>query len=254
MEKDEYRKHFELEDSYWWFIGRRLVMAEVLRPLGQIGRRLRILDVGCGTGINLVFLGSYGEPFGCDLFPEALMFSRRRGLRKLVRAGVERLPFPDASFDLVTTLDVISHQSVPSEAAALREIVRVLKPGGRLLILDSAFQCLHGPHDLACHIGRRYVRRTLDRMCRQAGLEPERRGYFNFFLFPAVAAVRLLQKLVSPSPKTYVSNLKPIPAGINSLLEKIMRLEARLTRFLNLPFGSTVFSLARKPSLKFRPD
>ncbi|OGD30438.1 MAG: hypothetical protein A2Y56_10845 [Candidatus Aminicenantes bacterium RBG_13_63_10] len=247
MEKDEYRKHFELEDAYWWFIGRRLIMAEVLKPLERAEHRLRILDIGCGTGINLVFLGSYGEPYGCDLFPEALDFSLRRGLRKLVRAGVERLPFPDGAFDLLTALDVISHKSVPSEEVALSEAARVLKKGGRLLILDSAFQFIHGRHDLACHIGRRYVRRTLDGMCREAGLEPERRGYFNFFLFPAVAAVRLMQKFVQPAPRVCVSNLKPINPGLNALLEKVMRLEARLTRSLNLPFGSTVFCLARKP-------
>jgi SAM-dependent methyltransferase len=247
MEKDEYRKHFELEDAYWWFIGRRLVMAEVLRPVERAEERLRILDIGCGTGVNLVFLGSYGEPFGCDLFPEAIAFSRRRGLRKLVRAGVERLPFPAETFDLATALDVVSHKSVPSEAAALGEAARVLKRGGRLLILDSAFQFIHGRHDLACHIGRRYVRRTLDRMCREAGLEPERRGYFNFFLFPGVVAVRLFQKFATPSPRRMSSNLKPINPGLNALLEKVMRLESRLTRSLNLPFGSTVFCLARKP-------
>ncbi|MBN2198664.1 MAG: class I SAM-dependent methyltransferase [Candidatus Aminicenantes bacterium] len=246
MEKDEYRKHFELEDAYWWFIGRRLIMAEILRPLEREEPRLRILDIGCGTGINLVFLGSYGEPCGCDLFSEALDFSRRRGLRQLVRAGVERLPFSDGSFDLVTALDVISHRSVPSENAALREAARVLKKGGRLLVLDSAFPVLHGRHDRACHIGRRYVRRTLDRICRQAGLEPERRGYYNFFLFPAVAAVRLTQKFVFSASGPPVSNLKPIPPGLNAFLIKLMRLEARLTRSLNLPFGSTVFCLARK--------
>jgi SAM-dependent methyltransferase len=246
MEKDEYRKHFELEDSYWWFIGRRLVMAEVLKPLQYSDSRLKILDIGCGTGINLVFLGDYGEAFGCDLFPEAIDFSRRRGLKSLARARIQQLPYPDETFDLVTTLDVISHKGVPSETEALREAARVLKKGGYLLILDSAFYFLHGRHDLACHIMKRYVRKTLDRLCRAAGLEPVRRGYFNFFLFPAVAAFRLLQKIQKPKSTHYISNLRPINPGLNSILKIIMRVEARLTRSLNLPYGSTVFCLARK--------
>ncbi len=143
-------------------------------------------------------------------------------------------------------LDVLSHKGVPSETEALLEVGRVLKKGGHLLVLDSAFHFIHGQHDLACHIMRRYVRRTMDKICRSAGFEPVRRGYFNFFMFPGVAAIRLLQKIQKPKSTHYVSNLRPINSGLNAILEKIMRTEARLTRSLNLPYGSTVFCLARK--------
>ena len=246
MEKDEYRKHFDLEESFWWFAGRRRIITAILDTFLPKDKEAAILDAGCGTGYNLIFLQQYGRSLGCDLSEDAVRFSLMRGLRKIARADLARLPFKPSSFRLVTLLDVLYHKNITSDLAVLGEMSKAVEPGGYLLITDSAFKFLSSRHDIAFHARERYTKKTLAERLDQAGFSILKISYFNFFLFLPVLLVRLAQKLNPFSRAKAESDLKPINRRLNSLLYGLLKFEARLIKRVSFPFGSSIICLARK--------
>jgi len=249
MESREYQAHFELEESHWWFKSRRRIAFRLLGKSLPKDGSLRILDAGCGTGINLAGLARFGRVFGCDFAPEALAFCGRRGLTGLARADVNSLPYRAGAFDLVTFFAVLYHEAVRDDIAVLRDAARTLKPGGFALITDSAFDFLRGPHDAAMHGARRFTQRELMAKCEAAGLEPVHATYFYSSTFPAVYLKRRAERRRSARhPEAEVqSDLAPAARPVNALLSALLSLEGRWAARRRLPFGSSVVVLARKP-------
>src|SRR3989449_1495178 len=179
MQHHTYSIMYEVEGKHWWFVGRRRIIAgfveKICRDIGKL--RPRILDVGCGTGANLQMLSEFGAAEGVDVSTEALDFCRARGLSKVKQGAAESLPYEDASFDLVTGLDVIEH--LDDDAAGLKEMHRVLRPRGRALLFVPAFMFLWGVQDDISHHRRRYTLESLQRAVRAAGFEIERATYAN---------------------------------------------------------------------------
>ncbi len=244
MEKDEYRRLFELEDQFWWFVGMREISLYLLERFLPPGNPRTILDAGCGTGGMLPHLSHYGSIAGVDLSPNALEYARRRTPGHLARASVSRLPFAGGTFDLVTSFDVIYHQAVSDDEQALAETARVIRPGGHLLIRVPAFNRLRSQHDEAVHTRHRYTSRELDDKLRRAGLQPIHMTYANCFLFPAAIAKRLSERLF-PHRKTG-SEVQPTLTPLNKLFTTILRLEAKLIKRTKLPFGLSLVALAKR--------
>ena len=246
MEKQEYQKHFELEQDFWWFAGKRLVVLSILKFRKILDGNTHTLDVGCGTGYNLKVFQEYGSAAGCDISLEALNYSKQRGLQKITQANAEELPFKDNSFDLITLLDVLYHKNVQSDVNALKETRRVLKQDGFLLITDSAFNFLRSRHDLAFHTRERYTRKSLCRRLEQADFKAVKICYYNFFLFFLIAFIRLLGKRPLKKKNKVESDLKQVHPVINAVLLSVLKLEARLIKRVNFPFGSSILCLVKK--------
>lgn len=246
MEKDEYRKHFELEETHWWFAGRRAIIEAALDGLDGLSPSGRILDAGCGTGLNLATFQHLGRTFGLDFEAEAIRYCQKRGLHRLVRADVQKIPFQDQSFDLIFLLDVLSHETISSDATVLGDIHRVLKKGGYFLLCDSAFNFLWSRHDEAFHIRKRYTSKEIVHKLDRAGFKVLKRTYFNFFLFLPIALFRFGDKLW-PRKGHPVSHLNRVNRGINALLLSIFRAEAPLVRgTIRFPFGCSLLCVATK--------
>lgn len=250
VEIEEYRRHFELEESHWWFRSRR---ALAFRLIGRRVRSLlpsspRLLDAGCGTGLNLARLGQFGRAFGCDLAADALAFSRERGLRLLARGDVNRLPYLSGSFDLVTFFDVLYHRDIPDDLAVLREAGRVLRDGGFCLITDSALEKLRGPHDEAHHGARRYDKAALRAKLEAAGFEVVHLTYFFMSTYPAVSLRRRFERRRAARRPEYSakSDLALNPRWLDAMMAGILNLEARLAARRPLPVGSSIVALAVK--------
>ena len=265
MEANEYATLYDHEDSFWWYRGLHQLVAETLRaefarpgaPL--LDRPRRLLDAGCGTGGLIARLSSLGDWSGLDWSPQALAYARRRGPTPLVRGSVERLPYRDGSFDAIVSLDVLYHREVGSDAAALREFQRCLRPGGLLFLNLPAYESLRSSHDEAIHTARRYRRATLARLLREAGLEPRRVTHWNTLLFPGLALVRRLRRPSRPAAATarnqpppppssapVTSDVSRLPAPLNALLEAILALERPWLRRRDLPFGLSILAVAER--------
>jgi SAM-dependent methyltransferase len=236
LEQYTYREQFELEDEHWWFQGRRAVIWSLLERAGLRGRQ-RVLDAGCGTGRNLLEFGVLGTAAGVDVSPEAVEFCIRRGIDRVQVGEVERLPFDDRSFDLILATDVLEH--VEDDRVALRELRRVAAAGGHLLATVPAYRWLWSQHDHDYHHFRRYTLQRLRERVSAVGWDPVAWSYFNSFLLPPIAAVRVLAR------RRLTGNGRPdlrlTPAGFNGLLEQPMRAEAALIRRgVRLPAGVSI--------------
>ena len=173
MREDFYAEYFRVEDRHWWFIGRRrivlAVLAAHLAPAADGRTPRRILDLGCGTGTMLAHLRRFGEAEGVDADERAVGFCHARGEDRVQLLESETLPFPDDSFDLLTALDVLEH--IEDDRWALREVARVLRPGGIFLATVPAYRWMWGAQDEISHHFRRYSAGELKRKIPEAGLD-----------------------------------------------------------------------------------
>jgi SAM-dependent methyltransferase len=233
---------YEVEQSHWWHIGRRRIIAQFVEEIcRQVkDRRPRILDVGCGTGANLLLLSKYGEAEGVDVSEDALAFCRARGLDRVRLGAGEELPYEDGTFDLVTALDVVEHMD--DDLAGLREMRRVLRPGGRVLLFVPTFMFLWGLQDEVSNHRRRYRLPELRRVLEQAGFEIERSTYANITFFAPILLMRQLMRLAGI--KTSSENNINVPA-LNGVFGAILGAESTVLRYINLPFGVSGLCVAR---------
>jgi len=239
----EYDEMAEQEERLWWFRGMRTITHALLDRWYAPDGRLRILDAGCGTGGGMRLLAGYGAVTGMDLALYALRLGARRAAGPRVCANVAALPLPAGSFDLVTSFDVLTALDAPTERAALREMARVLAPGGRFLARVAAYDWLRGAHDRACRIQHRYTAGDLRQRLERVGLRVEVLSYVNMWLFPLAAAKRLAERLRPPTDRTELT--APFGAA-DKVLGAILASEAPLAARGWLPFGLSLLAVARK--------
>ena len=234
----------DVDEHHWWYRGRRRIIRAELDRL-PLRTPASVLDAGCGSGRTLEELAGYGEVHGIELDPEAAEVARSRGVGEIEIGRLEELPWPADSFDLITCLDVIEH--TPDDRLALRELRRVCRPSGWLLLTVPAYQALWSLHDDANHHFRRYNRRTLAAAALDSGWLLRRMTSFNSLLLAPAAAVRLVQRRASRSD--YTPEIQLGPAWLNAVLERPLRLEARwLAQGRTLPAGLSLIAVLQKPA------
>ncbi|MBA3766881.1 MAG: class I SAM-dependent methyltransferase [Acidobacteria bacterium] len=254
MRAEDYSYLYTLEESFWWFDGMRAVTAALLDPVCPSGKRRTILDAGCGTGGNLVWLKRYagdGEVFGIDLISDALSFCRARAHKHLAQASVTDLPFESAMFDLLTSFDVLVQ--LPGEGAderALNEMWRVLKPGGIAFVRVAAYEWMRSGHDEALGTQRRYSLNLLVERMKRAGFGILRATYANTLLLPVAALRRLVLKPLGLADRhSDVKPLSPRLQWLNRMLAGALHTEAHLLKrpALRLGAGLSAICIAEKP-------
>jgi len=226
MDRDYELQTHRAEDRHWWYRGRRSVLEGVIADLA-LPARARILDAGCGSGRNMVELARHGTVTGVELSQASVEIARRRESGEVIEGSVMELPFDGDSFDLAASLDVIEH--LADDLGALRELRRVVAPGGSLLVTVPAYQWLWSAHDEINHHYRRYTRRSLQSVAQLAGWEPVRTTHFNSLLLPVAIVLRMLERLNTRTTESSLDLWVP-PEPLNWLLERPLALEAALIR------------------------
>lgn len=242
MDRDYELQTHRAEDRHWWYRGRRDVIERVIADL-KLPARARILDAGCGSGRNMIELARHGTVSGVELSGPSVDVARARGAGEVIAGSVLDMPFDSDSFDLSVCLDVIEH--LDDDVGALRELRRVLAPGGSLLVTVPAYQWLWSGHDEVNHHHRRYTRRSLQRVAEQAGWEQVRTTYFNSLLLPLAILLRVLERFSRKTTESSLDLWVP-PQPLNWLLERPLALEAALIgRGGRIPAGLSLLAVFR---------
>jgi SAM-dependent methyltransferase len=244
MQRKDLEEMSAVETDHWWFAGKRLFMRRLLgRHLLGDGRKLRILDVGCGTGANAIELSRYGEVTACDRSLDALGMAAERGVRRLCAASAPNLPFPANTFDVITAFDIIEH--VDDDAGFVGELARVLLPGGALAIHVPAWPSLWSVHDEILEHKRRYTYRSLRSLLDATGLRIDHLGWASCAILLPTAGFRWSRRLIGG--RQDAADLGVVPRPLNTVLRAVYRAEAELAVTIGLPFGVSLAAIAVKP-------
>jgi dolichyl-phosphate beta-glucosyltransferase len=239
---DEYRYMYELENYHWWFVSRRDLAVRLINSLKKSSSV--ILDVGAGTGGNLLAFGKLGKSFGIDASERAVKFCGERGLKNVIQSAAEKINYADKTFDIITCLDVLEHVINPVEV--LLEMKRVLKDDGTIIIMVPAFRILWSQHDEAlCHL-RRYESDSLSSDLQEAELKIKKAGHFFFIAFFAVAPIRIIRRFFVAKGKMYSDTTTLPPKFLNEFMKFLLKIEMRILDLVYLPFGTTLYAITSK--------
>jgi SAM-dependent methyltransferase len=243
MDPPLYPRIAALEDIHWWFSGRRAICERMLNRLA-LPRDAVILELGCGTGGNFPMLARRGRLYAMDADQTALAFAAERGLAQLARGSLPwEFPFAAQRFDLAVMTDVLEH--LDDEHGSLRAVRSSLRPGGRLLLTVPALSWLWSEHDATHHHRRRYNALELRRLLDDCGFAVDYLSYYNFFLFPAIAATRLLQRWRAAAPgSTNRHDLTMPPRLVNRVLFGLFSLERFVLGAFHPPIGVSLIAVA----------
>jgi 2-polyprenyl-3-methyl-5-hydroxy-6-metoxy-1,4-benzoquinol methylase len=239
MDSDYRRTYPHLFQHHWWWRARADWIVDVLRRLVPSPGSETILDVGCGEGLFFGALSEFGEVQGIEL-QEGLSAS-------LPIKGIHVGPFdesfvPSTQYSLILMLDVLEHLQDPQ--AALRQVSRLLAPGGIFLATVPAFQALWTNHDVVNHHVKRYTERELRALVSRAQLQVLEAAYF----FQWTCAVKLLVRAIERVSRAAPKPASLPPGWINQPLYLVSRLEHKTLARIRVPFGSSLMLVARQAS------
>lgn len=242
MERKVYEQMAQLDSCHWWFTARRRILDGVIERIVMPPRGARILELGAGTGHNLAMLSRFGEIEASELDPVARELASQRLGRPVIEAALPDLSmFPAQSYDMIALLDVLEH--VPDDKGSLKSIHERLKPGGALLLTVPINPWMWSAHDVAHHHHRRYRKAEIRKLAVDSGYEIELLSPFNSLLFPPIAVVRGIGKLIG---KDDSDDAMP-SAPVNKALDLIFGLERALVGRVPMPFGVSLVAVLRRP-------
>ena len=248
MKKSEYQKLYELEKTYWWFVGRRMVIKQIIKNFLGRTKHLNILDYGSGSGGNLPLLEEFGTVVGAENSDLAIELSKQKLSCEIYKIEDKKpLPFIQSSFDLITLLDVLEH--IENDQEFLKNLKSYLKRGGFLLITVPAYKFLWSEHDEALGHFRRYTASELVKKLGSANLVPIHYTYTISFLLPAIIGYRFLKKmfrLVSYKNRQPQTSYIALPAIINYVFIFLLKIESILLTYFKIPFGASILILAKR--------
>ena len=240
MQKYLYKDLYELEDIHWWHKAKRELVTSFLKKY-LLDKNEKILDVGCGTGKNLEEFSKYGKVWGLDNSPEAIAFCKKRGFKNLNLGNIEKMPYKKEFFDVVSALDVLEHVD---DLRALKEIRRILKKEGILIITVPAFDWLWSKWDEVLFHKRRYTEKSLSMALKKSGFRIINISYVYFFLVLPALIIRAIKKILYKD--YYPSDFELSNKILNHILLTLARIERILMINFKIPFGTSIIAVLKK--------
>lgn len=240
MQKYLYQDLYNLEESHWWHKTKRNLVGLLIKHYYH-GGKSKILDVGCGTGKNIEAFSEFGECYGMDYSDDAILFCKKRGIKNVIKGNIENIPFQKQSVDIITALDVLEHVD---DRKALKEIHRVLKKDGLLIVAVPAFPKLWSRWDEILHHKRRYTKRSLEKTLQVNNFKILKISYMYSFMFLPVVIIRFIKNIFFKNH--YPSDFKLSNKAINFLLGYICAFESFFIINTSVSFGTSLVTVARK--------
>lgn len=240
MQKYLYKDLYNLEEIHWWHKAKRNLVSYIIKQ-NFSGNKNKILDVGCGTGKNLEYFAKFGKTWGIDSAKEAVSYCKKRGVKNVIFGNLEKIPFRKESFDCITALDTLEHVN---DSKAVRELERVLKKSGILIVTVPAFPLLWSKWDEVLHHKRRYTKETLKKVLQKNRLKILKISYVYSFLFFPAFTIRLIKKFIYKDH--YPSDFKLSNKIVNYILGKVAEAEKFLVINSYIPFGTSLIAVVKK--------
>jgi len=244
MNKTEYKLYNDVEHYHWWFRARREALKEILSNINDISKK-SVLDVGCGTGGNLNLLfRSFKIRDGIDNNPDAIYYAEKKSNGKVLQHDANAISEIESRYDLVSFLDVLYHKNIINYVKILKDTLGILNKGGYILIADGAFDILSGQHSVHVEGARRFKKKELIVELEKIGYEVITSRYWGVLLFFLIFFKRrIFEKLSKSSASSNIEKLQPLK---NNLIYLLVSWERRFMKYFSMPFGSSIFVLARK--------
>ncbi len=190
MQSAQFQLHAGVEDSHWWFAGRRQIMRDLVREVLPVSGAPTVVDVGCGTGANLAALAEDYDCVGIDPSREAIELARRRfpGRRFLCGHAPDDLGEVMGQARLIVLMDVLEH--VPDDFAFLSALLAASAPGAVFLVTVPANPSFWSAHDESNGHYRRYHEDRLRRTWAGLPVATLLLSHYNARLCPIAQAVR----------------------------------------------------------------
>lgn len=242
MHPQEYLLMQEVEDSMWWYEGLHSNVIDVLRSTRKTSGKL--LDAGCGTGGMLKVIKEHFPGFdlhGTDISEQACEATRTRTGALVSQGSIDALLYPDKSFNVVISCDVLGY---PIDVdAAVAGMYRSLAPDGILILNLAAYQWMLSYHDKAVGQVKRFNRKEAITLLEKHGYKIGFASYWNCFLFPLM----VLKRKFFPDPgRSDVHRSHPL---VEKLFATILAMERIFLRNrIPLPFGGSLLIIAHHPS------
>ncbi len=241
MKESVYAVEAKIEANHWWFVGRRQLVNHIIDAM-RIPSNASVLDAGTGTGTNLRLLKELGfnDVTGVDQSGDAIRFCAEKGLGNVRQEDICNLSFDDNQFQLILATDIIEHVD---EKQALKQIYRVLSPGGIAVFTVPAFDILWGLQDELSHHKKRYTKPQFKCAIKNVGFEIVKDFYFNYILFLPILIARKVIDLFNITLESENQINTPL---INNVLSKIFRFDICTAPWLKLPFGVSIMVVVQK--------
>lgn len=232
-------------NNHWWGLGHYAIIETLIKAQLRISsarrNNLRCLDVGCSGGTTLGFLKQFGQAYGFDISSDGLSYCADRS--GVIQADATKIPFKNESFDLITVLDVAEH--VADDGMLFREIYRIAKKGGTVFVNVPAFAFLWRSHDVRYGHKRRYSKSSITRLALKHCFTIEKAIYLHAHFMAPLLFSALTDRLSGKCPGARDDFISFGPL-FDTLLLNTLLLERRLSRYVALPLGISLFLTLKK--------
>jgi SAM-dependent methyltransferase len=244
MNEIVYHSNFKLENTYWWFLGRNNIILEIMGKYVQLQGRTEVLDVGCGTCGFAQMLSEKYKVIGLDTSELALEYCRKRGLSELYCSLLSEFPKENHDIKAITMLDVIEH--IEDDKGVVADVFSILPSGGWFIASVPAYSFLWSVHDEIHNHFRRYNKKEIVKLIKEAGFEIQFASYFNSLLFIPGLLKRLFDKVINSKKGEAEVAVEVLPGPVNSLMTSIFKFERKILPIFKFPFGLSILVIARK--------
>lgn len=249
MDKAYFKQYYRLEREHWWFRARIEILASTIQNNIDTTKKIKILNVGVATGATSEMLQQFGEVTSIEYDEDCCNFINQQSNLQVTQGSITALNFKEATFDLVCAFDVIEH--VEDDTTAAKELERVCAPNGYIFVTTPAYQFLWSEHDVVNHHFKRYTLLNFRNLFSKTSLKNLKTTYFNSFLFPPIAIIRILlwpfQKKKAANNTTQETDATRFSPGfLNNILYSIFKFEKSLLQYISFPFGISIMLFMKK--------